>query len=184
MAIITLGGDLGAGKTTVAKQIAETLGYEELYIGGILREMAAEKGLSIEDFFRELKNDPDLERSVDERQAKLMREKDNLVIQGRVAWYFARQSPFQTINFFLAVEPWIGAERQGERNENAGKSAEEIKILSDGRQKEERERYRMLYEIEDHLDRHHYDFTINTSRLTKEEVFACIMALIRLKLPS
>jgi len=42
---------------------------------------------------------------VDQRQATLMREKDNLIVQGRIAWYFAKSSPFKIFNVFLAVDP-------------------------------------------------------------------------------
>jgi cytidylate kinase len=65
--IITIGGNLGAGKTTLAGKLAAALGYEELYVGGIFREMAAEKRLSIEEFYAQIKNDPALEREVDQR---------------------------------------------------------------------------------------------------------------------
>ena len=43
MAIITIGGNPGSGKTTLAVKLAAFLGYEELYVGGIFRELAAER---------------------------------------------------------------------------------------------------------------------------------------------
>src|SRR5579872_5714540 len=109
--IITIGGNLGAGKTTLATRLAKMLGYQELYIGGIMREMAAEQQMTIEEFYKRLRHNPELERSVDERQAKLMHEKDNLVVQGRVAWFFAKESPFKVFNLFLGVSPEVGARR-------------------------------------------------------------------------
>lgn len=86
------------------------------------------------------------------------------------------------MNFFLAVEPWTGAERQGKRPENSGRTLEEMRRLSDERQNEERKRYRALYDIDDHLARRHYDFIINTTNLTEDQTFACVMALIDVKL--
>jgi cytidylate kinase len=182
VAIITFGGDLGSGKTTIAKRLAEALGYEELYVGGIFRTIAAERGLSIEEFYIQLKKDPALERSIDERQAKLMQERDGLVVQGRIAWFFAKQSSFQVINFFIAVDPRTGAQRQHERPENAGRSPDEMRLLSKERMSVERERYKLLYNIDDHLDRSHYDFIINTSKMTADEVFDCVLALTLLRI--
>lgn len=182
MAIITFGGDLGAGKTTVAKRLADALGYEELYVGNVFRELAREQGISIEKFYADLKNNPELEKLVDARQLKLMCEKDNLVVQGRIAWFFAKQSPFRVINFFLAVNTWIGAQRQKERPEYIGKTYEEVYRLSYARQAEERERYKLLYGIEDYLDRHHYDFLIETSRMNANEVFEYVLTLTNLVL--
>jgi predicted cytidylate kinase len=176
--IITIGGNIGAGKTTLAAKLAANLGYEQLYVGGIFREMAAEKGLSIEQFYEVLNNDPAIDHEVDERQAKMMREQDNLVVQGRIAWYFAQSSPFKVFNMLLTVNPMIGAARSGERKENAGKSVDEMVIATTERGKVERERYKMLYGIEDHSDPSHYDYVLDTSDLTEEEVYAKVIEQI------
>jgi CMP/dCMP kinase len=177
--IITIGGNIGAGKTTLANQLASELHYEQLYVGGIFRELASEKKLSIEQFISQLKEDPALEQSVDQRQATLMREKDNLIVQGRIAWYFAQSSPFKVFNIFLAVDPATGAHRSGERKENAGRSADEMAAATADREKTERERYKMLYAIEDYFDPSHYDFILDTSGLTPQETFNKVMDAIK-----
>ena len=169
--IITIGGNLGAGKTTLAARLAKTLGYEELYIGGIMRDMAAEQRMPIEEFYRRLKHNPELERSVDERQAKLMQEKDNLVVQGRVAWYFAKNSPFKVCNVLLTVDPKIGAVRSKQKPEyDETGDIDEILKLNIQRVKLELERYQSLYGIENFLDPAHYDFLLDTTKIGEEEV--------------
>jgi cytidylate kinase len=179
MAIITIGGNPGSGKTTLAGKIAKTLHYQELYIGGIFRELAAKQGLSIEEFYMKLKDDPNLERSVDDRQIKMMQEHDNCVIQGRIAWHFAKQSPFRVCNICVTVDPVVGAGRQLQRPENKGKTIKEIMRLSLERTHEERERYRALYGIEDYLDPAHYDFVLNATALNIEEVLEKVLVFIR-----
>jgi len=175
--IITIGGNLGAGKTTLAARLSKTLGYEELYIGGIMRQMAAEQKMTIEEFYQRLRHNPELERSVDERQAKLMREKDNLIIQGRVAWFFAKGSPFKVLNVFLAVSPEVGAQRTKQRTENKDVSAvAEVAAANNLRVKLELERYKTLYDIENFLDPAHYDFVLDTTNLTIEEVEHKVLA--------
>jgi predicted cytidylate kinase len=169
--IITIGGNLGAGKTTLATRLAGALGYEELYVGGIMRDMAAEQKMTIEEFYKRLKHNPELERSVDERQAKLMREKDNLIIQGRVAWFFAQGSPFKIFNLFLMVTPEVGAQRTKQRPENTGiETVEEVAAMNAVRVKLELDRYQTLYRIENFLDPVHYDFVLDTTNLTEDEV--------------
>jgi predicted cytidylate kinase len=180
--IITIGGNLGAGKTTLAGKLAAALGYEELYVGGIFREMAAEKRLSIEEFYAQIKNDPALEREVDQQQAKTMYEHDNLVVQGRVAWHFAKGSPFKIFNIFLAVEPETGARRTAERKENVGRPMDEMIVATSDREKMERARYVALYDIADYFDPQHYDFILDTSNLTEDEVLANAMVKIRQQL--
>lgn len=176
--IITIGGNVGAGKTTLAAMLSHELNYEQLYVGGIFREMAAEKNLTIEQFYEQLKDDPAIEQEVDQRQATMMREKDNLIVQGRVAWYFAKSSPFKIFNIFLSVNPMTGARRSGERKENVGRSTDEMVIATAEREKMERERYSMLYGIANHLDPAHYDFILETSTLTPQETFDKVMAAV------
>lgn len=178
--IITIGGNLGAGKTTLAERLSAVLGYQELYVGGIMREMAAEQHMPIEEFYKRLRHNPELERSVDERQAKLMHEKDNLIIQGRVAWFFSKGSPFKVFNIFLSVSPEIGAKRTRQRPENSEViSDEEIERVNAIRVKLELERYKTLYDIQNFLDPSHYDFALDTTNLTKDEVEQRIMAEIK-----
>ncbi len=177
--IITIGGDIGAGKTVLAARLAKALGYEELYMGGIFREMAAEKAMTIERFYDALRTDPAAEREADDRQRQLMRERDNLVVQGRISWYFAKESHFRAWNILLKVDPVIGAQRSGQRPENAGRSAEEMIAATAERARHEQEHYRALYGIEDHRDPRHYDFILDTSDLSEEEVFKRTMEEIK-----
>jgi cytidylate kinase len=173
--IITIGGNVGAGKTTLANHLAEALHHEQISAGDIIRKMAAEKGLSIEQFYAQLKNDPAIEQAVDKRQATMMREHDGLIVEGRVAWYFAKQSTFPVLNVLLTVAPAVGAQRSGEKKENAGKTADEMIIADTSREKMEHERYAMLYDIRNHLDPTHYNFVLDTTLLTKEEVFEKVL---------
>lgn len=180
--IITLGGNIGAGKTVLAGKLAAALGYQELYMGGIFRQMAAEKGVSIEQFYRALRESPAVERDADARQAESMRVRDDLVVQGRISWHFAASSPFPVFNVFLKVDPLVGAERSGARSENSGRPLPELAAANAAREKQERERYRTLYSIEDFLDPAHYDFILDTSRLSEQEVFEKMLAEIRRQL--
>jgi len=45
--IISISGLPGSGKSTVAKILAEKLGFERIYMGAIFRKMADQKGVSI-----------------------------------------------------------------------------------------------------------------------------------------
>ena len=104
--IITIGGNLGAGKTTLANNLANELHYQQLYVGGIFRDMAAEKNLSIEQIYAQLKQDPVIEQAVDQRQAAMMREKDDLIVQA--AWHGTLQRAVRlrfSISYSLSSPP-------------------------------------------------------------------------------
>ncbi len=183
MAVITIGGNLGAGKTTLAADLAKKLGYEELYMGKIFRDLAEERGLDIEALYDKLKNDPELEKSIDDRQAAFMREHDNTIVQGRIAWFFAKQSPYTVINLFLAVSPEIGAARSKERPEYHNKTVEEVMAANAFRAQLELERYKKLYGIENFLDPSHYDVIIDTTHLAKNEVLEKVLSHVESRQP-
>lgn len=171
MAIITIGGTIGAGKTVLANRLASALEYEELYVGGIFRAAAAARGVSIEEFYASLKNDPDLEKQIDEQQANLMNKKQDLIVQGRVAWYFAKKNASPAIHILLTVDPSIGAKRKIKQGLYAGKSVEAVAAVQKKREQNERDHYRSLYGIKDHLDPKQYDIVLDTSSLSEDEVF-------------
>ncbi len=175
MAIITFGGRIGAGKTTVAPVVARAFGYEEMYVGKIFRELARERGLSIEAFYDSLGGNPDLERSIDASQIALMKEKDNLIVQGRIAFFFAKQSGKPSINVFLDVAPRAGAERKMNEGFYVGKTVEEVIAIHALREQNERDHYRSLYGITNHLDPRAFDVVCDATHLSPEEVAAFLI---------
>ncbi len=180
--IITIAGNVGAGKTALAERLASELGYESFSMGAIFRGMAEEKGMSIEEFYKALERDPGLERETDARQKAFMHAHDTIVVQGRISWYFAGRSPFRTFNIFLAVDPTTGAARAGARRENAGKNPRELLEANAERERNEKERYRTLYGIEDAASQEHYDLVIDTSALTEDEVFDTVLQKVRARI--
>jgi len=173
MAVIRISGYPGSGKTTLAKRLAEEYSYEYFYAGGLFRDMAREKNLSIEEFYRKLAQDPNLEKSVDERQAKLMQEKDNIVVEGRIAPF--QDTAFKRINILLKVSRDEGARRQSLRPENTGKSISDIKKFTEERIATEREHYRSLYSIKDHFDEKQFDIVLDTTSISADKVFEIIL---------
>jgi predicted cytidylate kinase len=182
MAIITISGKIGSGKTTLASKLERALGYKGLYIGHIFREMARKEGIPIEAFYARLEKDAELEKSVDEEQLKVINKEDNLIVQGRIAWFLAKQSIFTVFNIFLTVDPNIGALRSGKRKENAGRSVEEMIQANAAREATERKRYQALYGIENYEDPKHYDFVLDTSKFTEEELSAKVLGKIKERL--
>lgn len=168
MAIIRVGGHLGAGKTTLCKKLAEHLGYQYSYTGGVFREMAKERGLTIEEFYSQLVADPALEKSVDDRQIDLMMSRDNLVMEGRITAFLP--CAFRPVNLFIKVDEVEGVRRQMNRPENHGRTIYEMLVLSRKRVREERERYQLLYEIPDHLDEKCYHLVVDSTYLSPEEL--------------
>ena len=188
MAIIRVSGFVGSGKTTLSKLLAEKLGYGYHYTGQIFRDMARERGLSIEEFYEQMQNDPDLEKSVDIKQMQLMLGNDNIVVQGRMAPFLP---PFNhigersfirgnSINVFIDVDIAEGARRQLSRQENQGRSLEEMVILSRRRIMTEKKRLKDLYGIENCFDHSKFNVVLNTTKLSIQESLDILLCAIRL----
>ena len=176
VAIIRVGGNLGAGKTTVCKKLAEYLGYRYFNTGGVFREMAKERGLTIEEFYSQIASETTLEKEVDNRQIELMTTGDNLIVEGRIAAFLP--CSFKAVNIFLKVSEKEGVSRMLKREENKERSFEEVLNLSRRRVKEERTHYGALYGIKDHLDERKYNIIIDTTCMSPEEAITATIRAI------
>ncbi len=136
-------------------------------MGDLWREVAKEKGISFLKLheLNEKTNEYDL--LVDEKLKKIGKEKDNLIVVGRLAYHFIPDS----FKVFLDVQPAIGAERINQ----CARPEERFKGIKDGIRKvkeriaSDKKRYKKLYGI-DYLDKKNYDLWIDTGAISAEEV--------------
>lgn len=142
--------------------------------------MADKSNSDLLNFYKKLGHDPDMEKLIDQNQAEQIRTKDNIIIQSRMAPFL--ESPFKKINILLKVSDAEGAKRQMNRPENKGRTFEEVLFLSKERLKEEKKRYRNLYNIKNHLDERNFDIVLNTTHLDKALTFQKIYFDIKLML--
>ncbi len=113
---------------------------------------------------------PRLDRLIDDIQSRLLEELDRGVHEGRLAAHLAKKlrrtrriNNKVIVSILCFVESRTGAKRQLERQENVGKNIEQVMRETAERLQLERERYRELYGIEDHLARKHFDILIDTT---------------------
>ena len=79
--IIALSGMPGSGKSTVAKQLAEKLGWPRYYIGGLRREAARKRGMTLEEYNKLGETDPATDKEVDEMQKNSAKKKIILLLK-------------------------------------------------------------------------------------------------------
>ncbi len=175
--IITVSGLPGSGKSTVAKKLAEHLGYRFFSMGDLRGKAALERGLTI-DQFNALPENTDA--IVDEYQKKLGATEDGLVIDGRISWHFIPKS----FKIFLDVDPDVGAARVfGARTQKARSdeppfaSVADAKQVLAGRVASDVARYAKHYGI-DFADRSVYDLVIDTSAETPEQTVAAVITAL------
>ena len=174
--IITISGRPGSGKSVVAKQVAEELGFHHASAGDFMREMAAERGLSILELSREALGDEEIDRDIDARTLRLA-EGDDFVLDARLGWHFIPHSVkvFLDVSLEEAARRIYDADRGAER-ENL--DLESTREAIEKRTNSERQRYMTYYAL-DYTDRNQFDLVIDTSLLTVDDVVSLILDHVR-----
>lgn len=171
--IITIAGEAGAGKTTIGKSLAEYLGYDFYSMGDLRGKIAAEKGMTIDEFNKLGEKEGWTDSIVDDYQKELGEKGDNFVMEGRLSWYFIPRSK----KIFLDVAPMIGAYRifldQREDEKKVENIEEMIQYISQ-RRKSDIRRYERYYCINPY-NKKNYDLVMNTSLKRPEEVMKEIL---------
>lgn len=184
--IISLCGDAGSGKSTIAKKLAEHLGWPNYYIGEIRRLKAKSLGMTLAEYNKIGEKNPNTDLEVDRFQEKLGKEQDNFIIQGRTSWHFIPSS----IKIYLQVDERVGAERilndlkiNNQRNEDGKlETVEDVLASQKRRVDSDKLRYQQYYGI-DAYDRKNFDLVIDTTNLTEEEVFDRLCQYLKQYLP-
>ncbi len=172
--IISIGGTPGAGKSTISKMLAKKLDWPRYYIGGLRRQKARERGMTIAEYNKLGETDPSTDLEVDKYQEELGKKEDDFIIEGRTSWYFIPHS----LKLYFDVDEQEGARRifkelQDENSRNEGKKPQDTKeVLENIRQRtiSDKKRYRKYFGI-DPYEKKNYDHVIDTTYLNQEEVF-------------
>ena len=174
--IITISGKAGSGKSTVAKQLAKKLGLKHYSIGDIMRQVAKEKNMSLNELSKLAEKDKTIDLMLDKKQIEL-RDKDDFVIDGRLTAYFL---PYAELKVFLDCKDKVRAERilKDNRNDEKSKSIKELIKKIRQREQSERKRYNKIYNV-DYYNKKLYNLIIDTTNLSIKEVVEKIMNAVK-----
>lgn len=164
--IITISGDLGSGKSTVAKALAEKFNLKHYSAGDFMRDMAKERGITLLELSKLAEKDPSIDKEIDERTKKLAATEDNFVIDSRIAFHFIPNA----IKIHMKVDPEEAAKRVSQRGQAGEEKAsiEETRKRLIERAKSEAERYKKYYGI-DVNDESKYDLVFDTTHTKTQE---------------
>ncbi|MFH1174359.1 MAG: cytidylate kinase family protein [archaeon] len=165
--IITLGGQMGSGKSTVAEILAKQLHYKRYSMGELRRKMALARGMTLEEFNKLGEKESFTDKDVDEYQKELGEKEDDFIVDGRLSFFFIPLS----FKVFLTVDPDVGAARLLGRpkKEEQYATVEEAKAALERRMKSDKKRYFMYYGV-DCYDPKQFDLAIDTTHLAPERV--------------
>ena len=165
---ITLSGELGSGKSTVANYLISKMPFKIVSAGLLFRQLAAEHGMSAKEFNEFIENDPKYDHYVDDTMAELGRTDEKIIFDSRMAWHFVPSS----FKIYLYVDVDTATERifndKGRVSESyTDKETARQEIID--RRKSELLRYQNFYHC--NLDDYsNYDLIVDTSHASRDDV--------------
>lgn len=163
--IITIAGNLGAGKSSTADRVAAQLGYTRFSSGSLFRTIAAERGLTVGEANKTAESLSEIDEAVDQRLREIGESGSNVVIDSRLAFHWMPHS----FKVFLKLDADIAAQRIFQHIQEEGRlsqtaqSVEEVRADIELRTTSECKRYMSLYGI-DYTDESLFNLVIDTSR--------------------
>ncbi|MBS3165711.1 AAA family ATPase [Candidatus Woesearchaeota archaeon] len=185
--IITISGTPGSGKSTVAKILLEKLHAERIYVGGIRRELAKKKGMTLVELNQYALSHPETDVDIDKQAAaealKLEKSGKTVIVEGRTQFHFLPRS----VKIYIKVDLNEGAKRiwkqlqqkeeKKKRNEGEINSLTQMKKELLKREENDAQRYKKYYGF-DHRDKSHYDLILDSTKILPEEVVDKILAYL------
>ncbi len=171
--IITLSGDIGSGKSSVAACLATQTGYEIVGTGKIQRAIAEKRGMTTLELNERSETDRSVDDEIDSFVINMGKTRDNLIVDSRLAWHFIPAA----YKVYLSVAPEVGAERvyNALRKDENNVSLELTLANNLNRQSLEVARFKKLYAV-NFRDQANYDLVIDTSLSNPEEIASDIFS--------
>lgn len=172
---ISIAGDLGSGKSTIARLIQAKIDCRLYSTGDIQRAIAKKLSMSTLELNRYMEKNSRIDDDIDEFNKNLNLKKESFIIDSRMAWHFIPTS----FKIFLKVDPDISAQRVFNDNQRKSERYADIQNAKNElshRKKSENERFRTLYSV-DCADMKNYDLVVDTSYSSPDSIVDTILAL-------
>lgn len=171
----TVSGEVGSGKSSVARLLAARTGVEFHSTGGIQRSLAAGRKLSTLEMNLLSEGEPTIDEEIDGFTRELAASGREFVVDSRMAWHFVPNA----LKVFLRVDTRQAAERvlgdkqhRGDTESYRGWEDAVHDILA--RQESERRRFLKTYGVD--LSRwSNYDLVIDTTEISAERAVDLIL---------
>lgn len=174
---ITIAGELGSGKSTVAKLIQDRYGFEIYSTGTVQREIAKEKGITTLELNLQMAQNPDndYDKLIDNKTIEISRtshDKD-IIFDSRMAWHFVDHSfkVYVIVDNYVAAGRVILADRGKEEHYD---TIDEAAAALRKRKSVEDSRFAEMYHVET-TNFQNYNLVVDSSHMSPEGLCEFIM---------
>ena len=169
---LTISGHPGSGTSTLVDGLCRNLNWEKINGGQVFRNMADERGVSLEEFAQLCMEDESIDQELDAMLAVTMQSEDSPeIVESRLAGWWAHKNGMQCPRVWIEVSEHVRAARVV--NREGGSTDEQLKLIQE-RMASDGERYERFYGI-DIESREPYTCVIQTDDLEIEEVVSLVL---------
>jgi len=173
LAKITIFGLAGTGTTSVGKMLASNLGHTFLSSGNLFREKSVKLGIEVSKLEKICLTHSKYDLELDKYIEKFGKEKNNFVVESRLAYHFIPDSI--KIKFVCDYATRI---QRVARRQNIPTSV--VSEETNFREQAAKRRYRKLYGVKKLAPDKQFHLIIDTSRRSAEETAAIIVSKFNL----
>jgi cytidylate kinase len=168
---VTVSGPPGCGATTLCDRLAEAMDCPYVSGGEVFRELAADRGMNLNQLTAKADESDEIDRALDRRLRSIAEKwgaaNKPFILESRLAGWLAGNRA--DLRIWLDAPEDVRQERISDREETVA----EMRV----REVSEAGRYQTYYDI-DVENREFYDLHLNTGRWSKEGVFEVVRAAI------
>jgi cytidylate kinase len=173
--VVTVAGPHGTGKSTYAKALASALGLRYICAGDMFRDLAKEKGVTLETFSQMAAKDPSIDKAIDDR-TRVEAERGGVVIDAQLGAWMAKE--LADVKLLIVAPDDVRFRRIAERDRIP---VEEARTQTLARESIQRQRYQEYYGF-DVGDLSIYDLKIDTGAHPIEEASSIVIDSVRRQL--
>jgi len=172
---IVVSGGAGTGKSSVADAVAKELSLKRYSTGDMQREIAKEKGMSINELSELEKNDPKIDLEIDNRAKLLGEREDNFIFDSRLASFFIPDS----LKIYLKtdIDERVRRRLLQKRDTESFSNPDKARLAILERDENDRSRWLKLYGF-DYMLEDNYDIIIDTTSISIKETADLIIEAI------
>lgn len=160
---IILYGESGVGKSSIAENLSSIFNLKKVSVGDIMRGTAKKLHLSIYEFDKLCAQNSQYDLEVDKKIADIGNSQDNIILDGRLAWYF--------VNSGIKIKLTCSYDEVVKRIADREKlSLKEVDEKTQQRQNYYKNRYAQLYPNISYPPKdNHFDIVFDTTNYTLDE---------------
>ncbi len=166
---ITITGDLGSGKSTVAQKLSQMLDLTYYSTGAAQRQIAAQMGLTTLELNKLSETDKSIDDKIDGVIKAMNSDGNAYIVDSRLAWHFMPNS----FKVRLSVDKQEAAKRIFADTLRSGESkytnVDDVLNATTQRRASERDRFLKLYGV-DIENNAAFDLVVDTTNLSIDEV--------------